>query len=166
VSAIGSPAKFTYYEGDVLPFPDQSFDAAISVSVLEHVTGPVNFLSEVLRVMKPGGVFYLAVPNRLNPKETHTGLWGLSYLPRPLGRAYISLLRRGPLEDQNLHFYFYGDIRRMLDAASVGGRHWKVRIERGASTSTLKRGIKAALRAIGIPHQALLPHVMLVCEAS
>jgi 2-polyprenyl-3-methyl-5-hydroxy-6-metoxy-1,4-benzoquinol methylase len=161
----GSTARFTLYEGEKLPFPDQSFDAAVSVSVIEHVTNPVNYLSEILRVLKPGGVFYFAFPNRLTPKETHTGLWGLSYLPAPLARAYARAAGHNPIEDNNLHFYTYFAICRFLRASERGGRKWKIKDEKGGSRSSLKRVVKSALRALGIPHQAFLPHVMLVVEA-
>lgn len=160
-----STAHFSWYEGTTLPFPDQSFDAAFSVSVIEHVEFPVRYFSEILRVLKPGGVLYLAFPNKLDPKETHTGLWGLSYLPGPLARFYARAMKHNPVEDNNLHFYTYWHIKRLLNESS-GSRSWTVRSEKGASTSGLKKVVKEVLRAIGIPHQALLPHVMLVVEAS
>lgn len=164
-AAVGSTAQFQWYEGTKLPFPDQSFDAAVSVSVLEHVSEPVNYLSEILRVLKPGGILYLAYPNRLRPKETHTGLWGLSYIPTALARFYARAAGHNPLEDNNLHFYSYWAGLRMIRASATGGRAWVIRREEGRSKSLLKRTIKGALRAFGIPHQAFLPHVMLILEA-
>lgn len=160
------PVHFTCYEGRTLPYSNSVFDAVLSVSVIEHVDDPVRYFSEILRVVKPGGVLYLAFPNRLNPKETHTNLWGLSYLPLPLARLYARLSGHNPLEDNGLHFYTYWDIRRLLRTAVAAGHHWTIREEYGAATSSLKRFAKKALRAIGIPHQALLPHVMLVVEAT
>lgn len=41
-----------------LPFPDNSFDGACIYFVLEHLTQPLLILREVLRILKPGGVFY------------------------------------------------------------------------------------------------------------
>lgn len=160
-----SKAQFICYDGSTLPFPNQSFDAAVSVSVLEHVTDPVNYLSEILRVVKTGGILYLAFPNRLRPKETHTGLWGLSYLPISLARFYARAAGHNPLEDNNLHFYTYWDGLRMIRASASAGRAWVIRREEGVSTNPLKRLVKGVLRVFGIPHQAFLPHVMLVLNA-
>jgi SAM-dependent methyltransferase len=48
--------------GEVLPFKDNSFDAVISIAVLEHVKDPFKCASEIARVLKPGGDLRCAVP--------------------------------------------------------------------------------------------------------
>jgi SAM-dependent methyltransferase len=48
--------------GERLPFRDNVFDAAFSLSVLEHVTDPFACARELARVLKPGGVLYAVVP--------------------------------------------------------------------------------------------------------
>lgn len=45
-----------------LPFSNDSFDAAICVQTLEHVNDPFQVISEIGRVLKPGGRFYLSAP--------------------------------------------------------------------------------------------------------
>lgn len=46
-----------------LPYPDQHFDLACSFSVFEHLTEYKKALGEVLRVLKPGGLFLLGMPS-------------------------------------------------------------------------------------------------------
>jgi SAM-dependent methyltransferase len=41
-----------------LPFSDDSFDFVFSQAVLEHVTDPPLAMREMIRVLKPGGVFH------------------------------------------------------------------------------------------------------------
>lgn len=48
---------------DQLSFEDDAFDAVSIWHVLEHVEQPASVLSEISRVLKPGGVLALAVPN-------------------------------------------------------------------------------------------------------
>lgn len=50
------------YDGGEFPFPDQSFDSALCNQVLEHVFNPEAFLSEIHRVLVPGGKLLLTVP--------------------------------------------------------------------------------------------------------
>jgi SAM-dependent methyltransferase len=51
--------------GDLLrlPFGDNSFNLSTARFVVEHIAEPSLFLSEVCRVLKPGGRFLFATPN-------------------------------------------------------------------------------------------------------
>ncbi len=48
--------------GEKLPFADASFDGVLSVAVLEHVRDPFRCAAELVRVLKPGGTLFAAVP--------------------------------------------------------------------------------------------------------
>ncbi len=48
--------------GEALPFADESFDAILSLAVLEHVRDPFGCAREILRVLKPGGEVLADVP--------------------------------------------------------------------------------------------------------
>jgi SAM-dependent methyltransferase len=48
---------------DHFPFEDETFDCAISVDVLEHLDEDQPFLREFKRVVKPGGLALVTVPN-------------------------------------------------------------------------------------------------------
>jgi SAM-dependent methyltransferase len=45
-----------------LPFKDDSIPAIVSESVLEHVADPQIVVSEMVRVLKPGGFIYVSAP--------------------------------------------------------------------------------------------------------
>lgn len=51
-----------FYDGKIFPFEAESFDNALCNQVLEHVFNPDEFLSEIQRVLKPGGKLLLTVP--------------------------------------------------------------------------------------------------------
>jgi len=59
-------------DGRALAYPDASFDAAFSVSVLEHIpdTGDAIALRELLRVVRPGGRVVVTVPYDRRYRET------------------------------------------------------------------------------------------------
>lgn len=50
--------------GDIhaLPFADNSVDAIVCISVLEHVEDPIKAFKEMYRVLKPGGYCFIYVP--------------------------------------------------------------------------------------------------------
>jgi len=64
VYARKNPGGVKFVLGDIykLPFKDESFDAVVTFDVLEHLDDLQSALSEVKRVLKPGGVFHSAIP--------------------------------------------------------------------------------------------------------
>lgn len=84
--------EFRRFDGRVLPFEDGRFDIVCSAHVLEHVAEPDAVLSEIHRVLKPGGCFIAITPNktslpmlvsRLTPTSFHR------FVNRKRGRAEI-----------------------------------------------------------------------------
>ncbi|HEX3745491.1 MAG TPA: methyltransferase domain-containing protein [Bryobacteraceae bacterium] len=57
--------------GESLPFPDESFDIVYSANVLEHTENPGRVLMEALRVLRPGGLLHMEMPNFLSYFEGH-----------------------------------------------------------------------------------------------
>jgi SAM-dependent methyltransferase len=47
-----------------LPFASRSFDAVLSTQVLEHVAEPARMLTEIARVLRPGGCVLLSAPQQ------------------------------------------------------------------------------------------------------
>ena len=57
---LSTPLKPYFIYGDAyqLPFEDESFDLVTSTGLLEHFEDPKPIVIEMLRVLRPGGVFY------------------------------------------------------------------------------------------------------------
>lgn len=55
---------FTVGPADSVPYPDAFFDAVLLLDVLEHVPDDAAVLREIARVLRPGGMLILSVPNQ------------------------------------------------------------------------------------------------------
>jgi SAM-dependent methyltransferase len=53
-------------DGCCMQFPDNEYDAVVNVQVLEHVFAPQKMMSEMYRVLKPGGYAVVMVPYTSN----------------------------------------------------------------------------------------------------
>lgn len=73
-----------------LPYPDDTFDAVILSEILEHVDRDVDGLREVYRVLKPGGVVAVTVPNANYP------FWW-DPINKTLETVFGRHIQRGPL---------------------------------------------------------------------
>ena len=86
--------------GDIqsLPFKDNAYDAVICSEVLEHLESLDNAVSEIVRVLKPGGVLAVSVP-RFIPELI---CWKLSseYSKTPGG--HVRIFRQKNLKQLNL----------------------------------------------------------------
>jgi ubiquinone/menaquinone biosynthesis C-methylase UbiE len=65
------PARITNSTGESLPFPDESFDIVYSANVLEHTETPELVLREAIRVLRPGGMLFMEMPNFTSYFEGH-----------------------------------------------------------------------------------------------
>jgi len=103
-----------------LEFPDDSFDLALLNEVLEHVPDETQALTEIRRILRPGGVVLILSPNRLYPFETHGVTLRRSgrqippyvpfipYVPLRLGRLFFDYWARN---------YWPGEIAALASAA-------------------------------------------------
>ncbi|ARZ67265.1 ubiquinone biosynthesis O-methyltransferase [Streptomyces albireticuli] len=60
----GKDIDYRVGKSEHLPFEDATFDIVTCVDVLEHVESPAQAVSEVRRVLKPGGLFLFDTINR------------------------------------------------------------------------------------------------------
>jgi SAM-dependent methyltransferase len=68
-----------------IPFPDGNFQFVFMLEVLEHVPNPFGVLSEIRRILAPGGVLILSVPNPYHIKEL---IWNLFRIADRQGHIY------------------------------------------------------------------------------
>jgi ubiquinone/menaquinone biosynthesis C-methylase UbiE len=79
-----------------LPCKDSSFDTVFSSQVLEHVPEPALMISEMGRVLRPGGLLILTAPHIWGiHEEPHDYFrftrYGLSHLARKAGLQTLSV---------------------------------------------------------------------------
>jgi SAM-dependent methyltransferase len=63
--------NITYLDLTNIPYDDESFDFIIASHILEHIPEDLKALSEIQRVLKPGGVALLQVPISWTLKKTY-----------------------------------------------------------------------------------------------
>ena len=80
------------------PFPDGSFDAAVSLVTIEHLIHPDHFLEETRRVLAPGGRLYISTPNYAAPEFMVKMLLS--------GRSF-----HDPLASAEERYEFFGHVR-------------------------------------------------------
>ncbi|MFE0775050.1 class I SAM-dependent methyltransferase [Streptomyces sp. NPDC058861] len=69
--APGQGSGAVVADGYLLPLADGTADVCFSSNVLEHVRDPGTFLSELVRVTRPGGLIYVSFTNWLSPWGGH-----------------------------------------------------------------------------------------------
>ena len=70
---------------------DETIDVITCSHIYEHVPSDLVLVDEIYRLLKPGGICYLAAGNKYNIVEAHYKLPFLSYFPKKVADAYIRL---------------------------------------------------------------------------
>lgn len=76
---LQSPAVTAEAE-DLRPFADGSLDFVIGNHLVEHVEDPIRALREFLRVLRPGGLLYLAIPDSRATFDSERPLTSVEHL--------------------------------------------------------------------------------------
>lgn len=146
--------------GEALPFATASFDLAICWDVLEHVQNPELLISELARVVRPGGRVLITAINRFAWRDPHYHLPLLNWLPRPLAEAIIGWRGRskrgaGFTDRQKLsemHYYTLNEFRHLATRHGfVIGDLGEDRVRRGAGSAAGAKGrARDLLRRLGL----------------
>lgn len=112
-------AAWANSEVEKLPFRDASFDNVLAIGVLAYASDTLAALTELARVLKPGGTLITQCSNTLAPtpwlvKLKDKALQGLGLRPKPAygfqltthpRSAFLELLRRAGLEPLEARSY-------------------------------------------------------------
>lgn len=110
-------------DGMNLPVPDGTFDLVICNHVYEHMPNAERLMSEVERVLAPGGTCYFGCGNRFVFFDGEYGLPLLSILPRSLASIYLRSLRSKEYYERNL---FYWELKRLVRHFKLTDWTWRV----------------------------------------
>jgi ubiquinone/menaquinone biosynthesis C-methylase UbiE len=110
-----------------MPFPDASFDSVTAKHTLEHIESPLDGLREIHRVLRPGGVAFLIVPDAAYYKILLMPRKGSSFRPDRRGWQH--------------HVYFYE--QNLADASARAGLT-PVKAGKDIFRRRLARGLLAA----------------------
>jgi len=103
-------------------FGDAEFDFATSFHVMEHTLDPIAFLSEMKRIVKPGGTIFIEVPNHQDPllklwkvpayesfyyREAHTHYFSSKSLEKLCGIVGLEVREVRYLQDYNAFNHWY-----------------------------------------------------------
>ena len=96
-----NPKVTHFYDGLRFPFDDDSYDCVFCSQVLEHSFEPDTFTEEVLRILKPGGVFILTIPfvwcEHEQPFDSQRFTsFGISHLLNKVGFRSITIQKTNP----------------------------------------------------------------------
>jgi 2-polyprenyl-3-methyl-5-hydroxy-6-metoxy-1,4-benzoquinol methylase len=124
------------------PFPPGSFDVVVASDVIEHAARQDDFVAGCARMLKPGGMLFLATPNRFSlGLEPHVRLWGAGWLPHRVARRYVRAVRKADYD--HVHLLSAPKLRRVLHRAGLRPRIVPPAIP--PATQALYRGPELAL---------------------
>ena len=103
--------NFNIVKDESIPFPDNTFDIVISNHVIEHVPNQKKHLYEIWRVLKRGGICYLATPNRIFPWEVHYKIPLLHYLPNNL---FFKMLKFMGIYKEEVYLIPYFNLKKRI----------------------------------------------------
>jgi SAM-dependent methyltransferase len=92
--------------GDNIPVGDESYDFVVSSHVLEHFVNPIKAIVEWFRIIRPGGIIFMIVPDKERTFDRDRDRTTLGHLEAD----YILDKREPDRENPHEHFWVGEDI--------------------------------------------------------
>lgn len=100
------------------PFRPGSFGLVVANDLIEHVRDPLAAVAFAGRMVKPGGLLYVASTHRYSlAPEPHVRLFGVGWLPRRWQSAYVESRRGHPYD--KVRPVSARELRRLLETAGL-----------------------------------------------
>ncbi|MCB0006233.1 MAG: class I SAM-dependent methyltransferase [Anaerolineales bacterium] len=113
LAALAESIQMPQAKAEALPYPADSFDIVHAHHVFEHLEDPFQAVKEAWRVLKPGGLIFIEVPNQFDNVMFKRDM----------------LFRRVPQRQRNIrsihHFWFFSmqTLARLLTTAGFAQVH-------------------------------------------
>jgi SAM-dependent methyltransferase len=173
----------TFVHGNAEAMPSEwgkSFDVIVSFETIEHLKRPQDFLQEVIRCLRPGGLFICSTPNKaLYPFDNHNPFHVREFHPGELVDFIGNFLRVRQLLGQSCHPRWQvlftairGLVRRMLRAFHVPPLGVSRALSRADSPSPFEGNSILAEKVVpeflpsGIPRNSVPAFLVVLAEES
>ena len=135
-----------------LPFPDGSFDAVISTSVLEHAQNKDEIFHELYRVLRPGGQMLHLLPGKFYlPVEPHIYVPLVSWMWPYVPRAWLALWARLGIRNEFQRAMDWQEVAKMnAEFVATGLSYWTHR--------RLRRSVKDVFGNCQFPNAYYILH--------
>ncbi|NVO02402.1 MAG: class I SAM-dependent methyltransferase [Bacteroidetes bacterium] len=124
--------KYDFFKGSIFDakFPDNFFSVVYMDSVLEHVTNPVETIAELKRILKPGGIMLVIVPNEdstMNTVAKWTYFLTLNYSKYGKIKPFVTPYHIQGYNKKSLNSLFDRLDLEVIDIVGFGGNYkfWK-----------------------------------------
>jgi 2-polyprenyl-3-methyl-5-hydroxy-6-metoxy-1,4-benzoquinol methylase len=102
-------------ESLIFSVESQKYDVVLCLDVLEHLIDPWSFVTEISRILKPGGMVIASIPNL----RTFTVIWNLLVLGR------FDYASQGIMDQTHLRFFTKKTAIELLNTGELAVDRWE-----------------------------------------
>lgn len=95
-----------------IPFPDGLFDAVVFNQIYEHVKTPKKLVTEIMRVLRKGGVCYFGVRNKLFFMDGHYPIPFLGIMPKKIADFIVRVFYGK--DEYDVRLYSLAELRNLV----------------------------------------------------